>query len=91
MGYSERYFPVRSSGWNLLNSHEFSIGGYSQEFAAFCLSSILTRSILINMSTNVDVDFSVAGTLDAVIGAEVKRATRSDFRMRLVWEVSVQC
>lgn len=73
MGYSERYFPVRSSGWNLLNSHEFSIGGNSQEFAAFCLSSILTRSILINMSTSVDVDFSVAGTLDAVFEAEVER------------------
>ena len=74
MGYSEQYFPVRSSGRNLLNSHESSIGGYSQGFSAFCLSSILTRSILITMSTNVDVDFSVAGTLDAVFEAEVERA-----------------
>lgn len=74
MGYSERHFPVRSSDWNPLNCHEFSNGGYSQEFAAFCLSSILTRSILINMSTGVDVDISVAGTLDAVFVAQAERA-----------------
>lgn len=64
MGYSERHFPVRRPGCHLLVSRGFSVGGICQEIAAFCLYTILTRSILIGMSTNVDVDFSVAGTPD---------------------------
>lgn len=66
MGYSERYFPVRRPGWHPLARPEFSVGRSCQEFVAFCLYANLTQSILIGMSTNVDVDFSVAGTPEEI-------------------------
>lgn len=62
MGYSERYFPVRRPGWHPLAWREFSASGICQEIAAYCLYSNFSQSILIGMSTNVDVDFSIAGT-----------------------------
>jgi len=63
MGYSERYFPVRRPGWHPLARREFSASGICQEIAAYCLYASLSQITLIGMSTNVDVDFSVAGTL----------------------------
>lgn len=62
MGYSERYFPVRRLGWRPLARREFSASGICQEITAYCLFANLSQSILIGMSTNVDVDFSIAGT-----------------------------
>lgn len=66
MGYSERYFPVRRLGWHPLARRGFSASGICQEVAACCLYANFTQSILIDMSTNVDVDFSVAWTPEKI-------------------------
>lgn len=66
MGYSERYPPVRRPGWHPLARREFSTSRIGQEVAAYCLFAYYTQSILIGMSTNVDVDFSVAGTPEEI-------------------------